>query len=61
MVKNFACQCQARNSLVTAAALGPGGGVIVLTNQNGAVLALSGRQIGLIVAADLNGLVISLR
>jgi len=25
------------------------------------VLALSGRQVGLIVAADLNGLVISLR
>jgi hypothetical protein len=43
------------------AAVGPGGGVIVLTNQNGAVLALSGRQVGLIVAADLNGLVISLR
>ena len=43
------------------AAVGPGGGVIVLTNQNGAVLALSGRQAGLIVAADLNGLVISLR
>jgi hypothetical protein len=32
-----------------------------LTNQNGAVLTLSGRQMGLIVAADLNGLVISLR
>ena len=43
------------------AAVGPGGGVIVLTNQNGAALALSGRQAGLIVAADLNGLVISLR
>ena len=43
------------------AAVGPGGGVIVLTNQNGAVLALSGRQVGLIVAADLNGLVISVR
>jgi len=43
------------------AAVGPGGGVIVLTNQNGAMLALSGRQAGLIVAADLNGLVISLR
>jgi hypothetical protein len=27
----------------------------------GAVLTLSGRQMGLIVAADLNGLVISLR
>lgn len=42
-------------------AVGPGAGGIVLTNQNGAVLALSGRQTGLIVAADLNGLVISLR
>ncbi len=36
-------------------------GGILLVNQNGAVLTLSGRQIGLIVAADLNGLVISLR
>jgi len=44
-----------------AAAVGPGGGAIVLTNQNGAVLTLSGRQVGLIVAADLNGLVITLR
>ena len=35
--------------------------VHVLTNQNGAILTLSGRQMGLIVAADLNGLVISLR
>jgi len=38
-----------------------GAGGIVLTNQNGAVLTLSGRQAGLIVAADLNGLVITLR
>jgi lipid-binding SYLF domain-containing protein len=44
------------------AAIGPaGGGAIVLTNQNGAVLTLAGRQAGLIVAADLNGLVISLQ
>ena len=43
------------------AAVGFGGGVIVLTNQNGAVLTLSGTQAGLIVAADLNGLVISVR
>ena len=43
------------------AAVGVGAGAIVLTNQNGAVLTLSGRQAGLIVAADLNGLVISLR
>jgi lipid-binding SYLF domain-containing protein len=43
-------------------AVGPAGaGVIVLTNQNGAVLTLSGRQAGLIVAADLNGLVISVQ
>jgi hypothetical protein len=42
-------------------AVGPGAGGIVLTNQNGAALTLAGRQAGLIVAADLNGLVISLR
>ena len=42
------------------AAVVRGGGAILLTNQNGAVLELSGRQAGLIVAADLNGLVISL-
>jgi hypothetical protein len=42
-------------------AVGPGAGGIVLTNQNGAVLTLGGRQVGLIVAADLNGLVITLR
>jgi len=42
-------------------AVGPGAGGIVLTNQNAAVLTLSGRQAGLIVAADLNGLVITLR
>jgi hypothetical protein len=32
---------------------------ILLTNQNGALLTVSGRQVGLIVAADLNGLVIT--
>jgi len=42
-------------------AIGPGAGAIVLTNQNGAVLTLSGRQAGLIVAADLNGLIITIR
>src|SRR6516162_8849849 len=42
-------------------AVGAGAGAIVLTNQNGAVLTLSGFQTGLIVAADLNGLVIALR
>ena len=42
-------------------AVGRGAGGIVLTNQKGAVLTLSGRQAGLIVAADLNGLVITVR
>jgi hypothetical protein len=43
------------------AAVWVGGGAIVLANQNGAVLTLSGFQSGLIVAADLNGLIITLR
>jgi hypothetical protein len=43
------------------AAVGLGGGAILLTNQNGALLTVSGRQVGLIVAADLNGLVITIR
>jgi hypothetical protein len=43
------------------AAVGVGGGAIVLVNQSGAVLTLSGFQSGLIVAADLNGLVISVQ
>ena len=42
------------------AALGQGAQVIVLTNQNGAVLTLSGRSVGAIVSADLNGLALSL-
>jgi hypothetical protein len=44
-----------------AGAVGASAGGIVLTNQNGAVLTLAGRQAGLIVAADLNGLVITIR
>jgi hypothetical protein len=43
------------------AAVGAGAGAIILTNQNGAVLSLAGRQSGLIVAADLNGLAIFLK
>jgi hypothetical protein len=43
------------------AAVGAGAQAIVLTNQNGAVLTLSGRSVGAIVSADLNGLVLSLR
>ena len=34
---------------------------IVLTNQKGAVLELSGRQVGLMANADLSGLAITLR
>jgi len=34
---------------------------VVLTNQNGAVLTLSGMQTGLIVSADLSGLALSVR
>lgn len=43
------------------AAVGGGVGAIVLTNEKGAVLQLSGRQRGLMVNADLSGLAISLR
>jgi hypothetical protein len=43
------------------AALGRGAQAIVLTNQNGAVLNLTGRSVGAIVSADLNGLALSLR
>jgi hypothetical protein len=42
------------------AAVGVGGQAIVLTNPNGAVLTLSGRQVGAIVSADLNGMAISM-
>jgi hypothetical protein len=40
--------------------LGRGMRAIVLTNQNGAVLELSGRQVGLMANADLSGLAITL-
>ena len=43
------------------AAIGTGVRAIVLTNEKGAVLELSGRQTGLMVNADLSGLAISLR
>jgi len=43
------------------AAVGRGAQAIVLTNQNGAVLSLSGNSIGAIVSADLNGLVLSVK
>jgi lipid-binding SYLF domain-containing protein len=43
------------------AAVGAGAQAIVLTNQNGAVLTLTGRSVGAIVAADLNGLALTMR
>jgi hypothetical protein len=41
-------------------AVGRGTRAIVLTNQKGAVLELSGRQVGLLANADLSGLAIML-
>ena len=43
------------------AAIGAGAQAIVLANQSGAVLTLAGEQTGLIVSADLSGLVLSLK
>jgi hypothetical protein len=42
-------------------AVGAGVRAIVLTNQNGAVLELSGRQVGLMANADLSGLAITVK
>src|SRR5215470_11962455 len=42
------------------AALVAGGGVIVLTNEKGAVLRLSGRQVGLIANLDLSGMAVTI-
>jgi hypothetical protein len=42
-------------------ALGTGARAIVLTNQKGAVLELTGRQVGLLANADLSGLAITLK
>ena len=43
------------------AAVGVGGQVITLQNEKGAILTLSGRQIGLQVNLDLSGLAITMR
>lgn len=43
------------------AAVVVGAGAIVLTNGKGAVLSLTGRQVGLIANVDLSGMAISLR
>jgi len=42
-------------------AVGRGAQVIVLTNEKGAVLTLSGRQAGLQINADISGFAVSLR
>ncbi len=42
-------------------ALGTGTRAIVLTNQKGAVLELTGKQVGLLANVDLSGLAISLK
>ena len=43
------------------AAIGRGAQAIVLTNQKGAELTLTGNSVGAIVSADLNGLVITVK
>jgi len=43
------------------AAVVQGAQAIVLTNQNGAVLSLSGQSVGAIVSADLNGLLLTVK
>jgi hypothetical protein len=43
------------------AAIGRGAQAIVLTNQKGAQLSLTGNSVGAIVSADLNGLVITVK
>jgi opacity protein-like surface antigen len=42
-------------------AVGSGARAIILTNQKGAVLELSGQQVGLMANADLSGLAITLK
>jgi hypothetical protein len=42
-------------------ALGSGARAIVLTNQKGAVLELSGQQVGLMANADVSGLAITMQ
>jgi hypothetical protein len=42
-------------------AVGGGARAIILKNQKGAVLELSGRQVGLLANVDLSGLAITLK
>ena len=43
------------------AAVGVGAQAIVITNQHGAVLSLTGDSVGAIVSADLNGLILTVK
>ena len=43
------------------AAVGRGAQAIVLTNQHGAVLTLTGSSVGAIISADLNGLAVTVK
>ena len=43
------------------AAVGRGAEAIILTNEKGAMLTLSGNSVGAIVSADLNGLVLTVQ
>ena len=43
------------------AAIYKGGQAVILTNQNGAILELSGTQTGLIVSFDLSGLALTVK
>ncbi|MGB9364511.1 MAG: hypothetical protein WCE79_00715 [Xanthobacteraceae bacterium] len=43
------------------AAIVKGGQAVILTNQNGAILELSGTQTGLIVSFDLSGLALTVK
>jgi hypothetical protein len=44
-----------------AAAGNAGAGIITLTNEKGAVLTLTGHQVGLIANVDLSGMAVSIR
>ena len=50
----------ALRALARVLEIGRGAQAIVLTNQNGAILELSGRQVGLMANADLSGLAITI-
>jgi len=54
-------RCRRLRAAGAGLAVGRGARAIVLTNQKGAVLELTGTQVGLMANADLSGLAITLR